>query len=167
MRARIHKRVRRKPRDKDESECLYLLMKAKIEDNIKKGKVKWISNREMERIIEIPQTSNQRNNMKIEIDVKEIVQKIDINKLIEEKIMSDISDTIDIENIVNEALDDEEVKNHLNKKVINIIDNYIDSEEGKDRIIEEFNSAISDADILDDDKIIELVAEFLKRKLMI
>lgn len=105
--------------------------------------------------------------MKIEIDVKEIVQKIDINKLIEEKIMSDISDTIDIENIVNEALDDEEVKNHLNKKVINIIDNYIDSEEGKNRIIEEFSSVITNADILNDDKIIELVAEFLKRKLMI
>ena len=105
--------------------------------------------------------------MKIEIDVKEIVQKIDINKLIEEKIMSDISDTIDIENIVNEALDDEEVKNRLNKKVINIIDDYMDSEEGKDRIIEEFNSTISNADILNDDKIIELVAEFLKKKLNI
>ena len=51
MRSRIHKRVRRKPRDKDESEALYFLMKAKIEDNIKKGKVKWINNREMERTI--------------------------------------------------------------------------------------------------------------------
>ena len=56
MRIKINKRVRRKPRDKDESEALYLLMKAKIDDNIKKGKVKWISNREMERIIKIPQT---------------------------------------------------------------------------------------------------------------
>lgn len=51
MRIKINKRVRRKPRDKDESEALYLLMKAKLDDNIKKGKVKWISNREMERTI--------------------------------------------------------------------------------------------------------------------
>jgi hypothetical protein len=105
--------------------------------------------------------------MKIEIDIKEIVQKIDINKLIEEKIMSDISDTIDIENIVNQTLDDEEVTNQLNKKVINIISNYMDSEEGKNHIIDEFNSIIANADILNEDKIIELVAEFLKRKLMI
>lgn len=53
MRIKRHKIVRRKLRDKDESECLYLLMKAKLDDNIKKGKVKWISNREMERIIKI------------------------------------------------------------------------------------------------------------------
>jgi peptide subunit release factor 1 (eRF1) len=103
--------------------------------------------------------------MKIEIDIKEIVQKIDINKLVEEKIVSDISEAIDINNIVDEMLDDEEVKNRLNKKVINIIDNYVDSEEGKNRIIDAFNDAISNADILNDDKIIELVAEFLKRKL--
>lgn len=48
---KIKKRIRRKLRDKDETEALYLLMKAKIEDNIKKGKVKWINNREMERTI--------------------------------------------------------------------------------------------------------------------
>jgi len=105
--------------------------------------------------------------MKIEIDIKEIVQKIDINKLIEEKIISDISDAIDIDNIVDEALDDEEVKNHLNKKVTNIINNYMESEEGKNRIMEAFNNAITDSDILNDDKVIELVAEFLKRKLML
>lgn len=105
--------------------------------------------------------------MKIEIDIKEIVQKIDINKLIEEKIISDISDAIDIDNIVDEALDDEEVKNHLNKKVTNIINNYMESEEGKSRIMEAFNNAITDSDILNDDKVIELVAEFLKRKLML
>ncbi len=103
--------------------------------------------------------------MKIEIDIKEIVQKIDINKLIEEKIMSDVSDSIDVDNIVDETLNDEEVKNHVNKKVINIINNYIDSEEGKNRIIDAFNDAITSSDILNDDKVIELVAEFLKKKL--
>ena len=105
--------------------------------------------------------------MKIEIDIKEIVQKIDINKLIEEKIISDVSEAIDVGNIVDEVLDDEDVKNHLNKKIINIIDNYIDSEEGKSRIIDAFNDAITSSDILNDDKVIELVAEFLKKKLNI
>ena len=105
--------------------------------------------------------------MKIEIDIKDVVQKIDVNKLIEEKIISDVSDAVDIENIVDETLDDEEVKNHLKKKVINIINNYIDSEEGKTRIIDAFNDVVTSSDILVDDKIIELVAEFLKKKLNI
>lgn len=56
MRIKINKIIRRKPRDKEESECFFILMKAKLDDNIKKGKVKWISNREMERTINIPQT---------------------------------------------------------------------------------------------------------------
>jgi hypothetical protein len=103
--------------------------------------------------------------MKIEIDIKEIVQKIDVNKLIEEKIISDVSDIIDIENIVDETLDDKDVKSHLNKKVVNIIDNYIDSEEGKNRIIEAFNDTITNSNILNDDRVIELITEFLKRKL--
>lgn len=103
--------------------------------------------------------------MKIEIDIKEIVQKIDVNKLIEEKIISDISEAIDTENIVDETLDDEDVKNHINKKVINIINNYLDSEEGKTRIIDTFNDAITSSDILTDDKITDIMAEFLKKKL--
>ncbi len=56
MRIKRNKRVRRKPRDKEESECLFILMKAKLNDNIKKGKVKWANNIEMERTMKIPQT---------------------------------------------------------------------------------------------------------------
>lgn len=108
--------------------------------------------------------------MKIEININEIVQKIDINKLIEEKIISDISEAIDIENIVDEALDNKEVKNHMNKKVVNIIDDYISSEEGRNRIISAFNDSITNndmADILADDRVIELLTEFLKKNLRI
>jgi len=104
--------------------------------------------------------------MKIEIDIKELVHKIDVNKLIEEKIISDISGNIDIQNIVDEALGDKDVKSHLNKKVADIIDNYIDSEEGKSKIIDAFNDALNDSDTLNNDKIIDLIAEFLKRKLI-
>ncbi|SNQ61023.1 AbrB/MazE/SpoVT family DNA-binding domain-containing protein [Candidatus Methanoperedens nitratireducens] len=43
--------IRRKPRDEDETIGLYNLMKANIERNIKKGKVRWVNKREMERTI--------------------------------------------------------------------------------------------------------------------
>ena len=45
------KAIRRKPRDKDEVEGLYNIMKANIESNIKKGKVRWVNEREMKRTI--------------------------------------------------------------------------------------------------------------------
>jgi antitoxin component of MazEF toxin-antitoxin module len=43
--------IRRKPRDKDETLGLYNIMKANIENSIKKGKLVWVSEREMERTI--------------------------------------------------------------------------------------------------------------------
>ncbi len=43
------KAIRRKPRDKDETDGFYNLMKSKIESNIDAGKIRWIGNREMER----------------------------------------------------------------------------------------------------------------------
>ncbi len=43
------KAIRRKPRNKDETEGLYNLMKAKIDSNIDAGKTRWIGKREMER----------------------------------------------------------------------------------------------------------------------
>ncbi len=43
--------IRRKPRDEDETLGLYDIMKANIESNIKKGKVRWVNEREMERTI--------------------------------------------------------------------------------------------------------------------
>lgn len=46
-----NKSIRRKPRDKDETLGLYNIMKANIDSNIKKGKVSWVNEREMERKI--------------------------------------------------------------------------------------------------------------------
>ncbi len=43
------KTIRRKPRNKDETNGFYDLMKSKIESNISIGKTRWIGNREMER----------------------------------------------------------------------------------------------------------------------
>ena len=39
--------VRRKPRDKDEAEGLYRIMKAELDADIKKGKIKFIGAREI------------------------------------------------------------------------------------------------------------------------
>ena len=45
----VRKNVRRKPRNKDETDLFYDLMKSKIERNISVGKTRWVGNREMER----------------------------------------------------------------------------------------------------------------------
>ena len=47
------KAVRRKPRDEDETNGFYDLMKSKIESNINSGKTRWVGNREMERRLSI------------------------------------------------------------------------------------------------------------------
>ena len=47
------KTVRRKPRNKDEADGFYDLMKSKIEKNISIGKTRWIGEREMERKVTI------------------------------------------------------------------------------------------------------------------
>ena len=43
------KAIRRKPRNEDETNGFYDLMKSKIESNINVGKTRWVGNREMER----------------------------------------------------------------------------------------------------------------------
>ncbi len=45
----VSKAIRRKPRNKDETDGFYNLMKSKIESKIDAGKIRWIGNREMER----------------------------------------------------------------------------------------------------------------------
>jgi hypothetical protein len=110
---------------------------------------------------------SRRNNMKTEIDINKIVKDIDLNKLVTERAISDIVANIDFEKIVDELLEDEEMRNNLNKKVIVIINEYLSSEEGKEFIIETFKDVIANSDILTDEKIIELIAELLKKSLKI
>ncbi len=43
------KAIRRKPREKDETDGFYNIMRSKIESNIDAGKTRWIGNRVMER----------------------------------------------------------------------------------------------------------------------
>lgn len=103
--------------------------------------------------------------MKIDIDINKIVESIDVKQLVEDVIKSDIVDNIDFDKIIDDMLEDEEVKNHINKKIMNIIDEYISSDEGKKNITGVFNDVLANSDILTDDKIIDIVAEFLREKL--
>ena len=104
--------------------------------------------------------------MKIEIDINRIVEEIDVNKLVEETIKQNVAETVDFESIIDNLLGNKEVKEHINKKVIDIIDEYMSSEEGKKYIIDTFNDKITDSDILTDDVVVELVAQFLRKSLI-
>ena len=104
--------------------------------------------------------------MKIEIDINRIVEEIDVNKLVEETIKQNVSETVNFENIIDSLLDNKEVKESINRKIIDIINEYISSEKGEQHIIDTFKDKISDSDILTDDIIIDLVAQFLKKTLI-
>ena len=100
------------------------------------------------------------------IDIDSIVKKIDIEKLIEEDIKSRISECIDIGDIIDTILQDEKLEDFIHKRVVNIVDEYLLSDDGKKCIIEKFKETIDDADILCDDRITDAIAEFLKKSLM-
>lgn len=103
--------------------------------------------------------------MRIDVDLNKIIENIDVKKIVEEKIMSDILDNSKLEDIVDQSLENEDLKASIDKKVLQIITDYLSSGEGKEYIIDKFKDAITDSDILNDDKIIEIFAEFLKKSL--
>lgn len=103
--------------------------------------------------------------MEIRIDVDKIVKKIDANEIVEERIMSEIAESSKLEEIIDEVFENEDIKDVINKKVMDTIEKYISSDEGKEYIVGKFNEAIDNSDIWTDDKIIEIVAEFLKNSL--
>ncbi len=104
--------------------------------------------------------------MKLEIDIDEIVEKMDVKKLVEEDIMSTILDYTKFEDVIDEMLENEETKKILNVKIMGILEEYLSSEEGKRYIIEKFGEHVYDSDLLTDDKVTELLVEFLKRSLI-
>lgn len=108
--------------------------------------------------------SENKNMHKIDLD--SIVKEMDVQKLIGENIASKVSEYIDIGNIVDDALDDEKLKELIHKKVTEIIDDYLLTDDGKNCVIEKFTETISDPDVLIDDRIIDIIVEFLKKSLM-
>lgn len=57
------------------------------------------------------------------------------------------------------------MKNIIDKKIVDIIEEYLTSDEGKRYIIEQFNNTIADSDILTDDRITKIIVKFLEEKL--
>ena len=107
--------------------------------------------------------SENKNMHKIDLD--SIVKDIDVKKLIGENIASKVSEYVDIGNIVDDALEDEKLKELIHKRVTDIIDVYLSTDDGKNCVIEKFKEIISDPDQLIDDRITDVIVEFLQKSL--
>lgn len=99
------------------------------------------------------------------IDIDSIVKTIDIEELIQEGIKSKIQECIDSEDMVESTFEDEKLIEFVNKRVKDIIDEYLSTEEGKNSIIEMFKERVVEEDVLVDDRITDIVAEFLTKSL--
>jgi hypothetical protein len=102
--------------------------------------------------------------MKIEIDTNKVVENA-ISKLVEEDILKSVVEDPRIEDIIDNIFSREEVKKQIEDKVAVIVDTYFSSDEGKEYVIDAIKGEIDNSDLLSDDKIVESVAEFLKKKL--
>jgi hypothetical protein len=102
--------------------------------------------------------------MKIEIDTNKVVENA-ISRLVEEDVLKNIIEDSRIEDIVDDIFSKEDAKKQIGDKVAAIIDTYFSSDEGKEYVIDAIKSEIDNSDLLSDDKIVESVAEFLKKKL--
>lgn len=99
------------------------------------------------------------------VDIDDIVKKMDVETLIQEGIKSKIIEYIDNEDIIGEELEDKKLLEFVNKRVRDIIDTYLSTEEGKNCVIQLFKERIIEEDVLMDDRIIDIFAEFLKKSL--
>ena len=99
------------------------------------------------------------------IDVNNIVKKMDIEKLIKENIESRIADCIDVGSIVDNVLEDEKLRDTINEKVADIIECYLSSDDGKKCVIEKFKEIISDPDVLLDSRVSNIIIDFMVKAL--
>lgn len=99
------------------------------------------------------------------IKLEDIVKKIDVEKLVAEGLVTKIIEYVDVGDVVDEILEEEKLKDFIRKRIIIIIDEYLSSDDGKDYIIERFEESITDSDILIDDRIKDIIIEFLKKRL--
>ncbi len=77
----------------------------------------------------------------MKIDIEDIVKKIDIGKLVEEHIKKEIYDGIDVQDIIDDALEDEELKASIKEKIVNTVSEFLSSEEGKEYVVGKFKEA--------------------------
>lgn len=102
--------------------------------------------------------------MKIEIDTEKVIEKA-ISNLVEGDILKEVVEDSRIEDIVDEVFSKDDIKDKINEKVCKIIETYFDSDDGQEYVLDALRSQIDNSDVLGDDKIIELVTEFVKKKL--
>ena len=96
--------------------------------------------------------------MRIEIDTEEIIEKINVKKLIEDDILSDSR----FEEIVDDIFENGEMKDIISKKICDIIEEYMDTDKFKIYVVEKFIQDIDYSDLLEDDRILDAVRDFLK-----
>lgn len=102
---------------------------------------------------------------RIEIDVDKMIKEIDIDGLVKNRVMTEIEDSSDLEDIIDGIFEDEDTKSVMRKKIFAIIDEYLYSEDGRKSIIEKFEDAIDEYDVLNNDRITDVIVEFFKRNL--
>ncbi len=100
------------------------------------------------------------------IDLDDIVKNVDIEKLIEDDVRSKVVEYLDVECMIDEALEDEKLQTFVRERVKNILDVYLSSEDGKMCIIEQFKEAITNSDVFIDDRITDIIVELLKKSLI-
>ncbi len=102
--------------------------------------------------------------MKIEIDTDKVIEKA-ISNLVEGDILKEVVEDSRIEDIVDDVFSKDEIKDKISDKVCQIVETYLDSEDGKEYVMDALRSQIDNSDVLGDDKMIEVMAEFIKKKL--
>ncbi len=100
------------------------------------------------------------------IDLDDIVKKMDIEKLIEDDVRSKVVEYLDVECMIDEALEDEKLQALIHERVKNILDVYLSSENGKTCVIEKFEEAITNSDVFIDDRITDIIVELLRKSLI-
>lgn len=101
----------------------------------------------------------------MKIDVSSIVEQIDIKTMIEEILRIKISEDARMETIVDNIFGDGKMEDLLRTQVLNTINEYLSSEDGKNYIIGKFKDVIDDIDLSYDDNISSIISEFLKKSL--
>lgn len=102
--------------------------------------------------------------MQIEIDTNKVVENA-ISRLVGDDVLKNVVEDSRIEDIVDDIFSREEMKKQIGDKVTEIVNTYFSSDEGREYVIDAVKSEIDNSDLLTGDKITELVAEFLKKKL--
>lgn len=97
--------------------------------------------------------------MKVEVE-------IDVDEIVKNSINQEIVDSSTaFENIVDDFFEKSEVKNQINKRINEIVKEYLASDKGKEFIIDWFKEGVNNEpeNYLDDDKIKCVITDIIKK----